>query len=158
MADRQDLEARVTDLRDREARVKDLRDLEAGVANLRDLEAEVAGLRNLEAGIVVPHKLNVGLRQILTDDLAALVAAGVVPLALNDRHAGLLPQAARRREAVGLGQSLGPGQSPFVDAAHGDAVHHAVGGEHLDEGGCPEPAVDVERLVVGRLATRHLIQ
>ena len=110
----------------------------------------------LEARVAVPHELNVGLGQVLADHLAALVAAGVVPLPVNDGHAGLLAQAALGGEAVRLGLTLGPGGGPLVDAADGDAVHGPVGGQHLDEGGGPEPAVDVEGLVVVSVTARHL--
>ena len=114
------------------------------------------GLGDLKAGVVVPDKLDVGLGQILADDLPPLVAAGVVPLAVNDGHAGLLAEAALRRESVRLGESLGPGGGPLIHSPHQDPVHGPVGGQHLDEGGGPEPAVDVEGLVVVRLAPGHL--
>jgi hypothetical protein len=121
---------------------------------LRYLEASALG--DLEAGIVVPHKLNIGLGQILADDLPPLMTTRVVPLAVNDGHAGLLPEAALGREAVRLGQSLGTEGRPLVDPADEDAVDGSVGGQHLDEGGGPEPAVDVQRLVVVGVAARHL--
>ncbi len=84
------------------------------------------------------------------------MTARVVPLAIDDGHAGLLPEAALGREPVRLGQSLGTGGRPLVDPADEDAVHGPVGGQHLDEGGGPEPAVNVQRLVVVGIAARHL--
>ena len=108
------------------------------------------------AGIVFSHELNVGGGQVLADDRPPVVTAGVVPLAVDDRHAGLLAEPAGRRETVRLGQALVAGGRPLVDADHKFSVDRTVGGQHLDQGGGPEPAVDVEGLVVGSLATRHL--
>ena len=107
-------------------------------------------LGNVDVGVLVPHELNIVLRQVLADNLPAAVAGGIVPLAVDHRHAGLLAQAAGRGKPVGL---VG---APLVHSLHKDSVDGAVSGQHLYQGGGPEPAVDVERLVVRSITPSHL--
>ena len=83
-----------------------------------------------------------------------------MPLAINDSHARLLTQATSRSEAIRLGQTLGTCLGPLVDSDDSDAVaveaDSSVGGQHLDQSGCPEPAIDAQWLVVGSIATIDL--
>ena len=96
------------------------------------------------------------LGQILAHDLPLVLARRVVPGAVDHGHARLLAEAAGGREAVGLGPALGPGFGPLVDPDDEAAVDGPVRGQHLDEGRGPEPAVDVERLVVRGLTPAYL--
>ena len=81
-----------------------------------------------------------------------VVTAGVVPLAINDGHARLLSQATGGSESVGLGETLGTRLGPLVDSDDSDPVavetHSPVGGQHLDQSGCPEPAIYAQWLVM----------
>ena len=104
--------------------------------------------------------MNVVGREVLAHDGPSVVAGGVVPGSLNDGHAGLLSQTSGRGEPVRLREALGAGLGPLVDSDDPDTVrietNRPVGRQHLDESGGPEPAVDVERLVVRGVAAVHL--
>ena len=118
------------------------------------------GSGNEDPWVVVSDKLDVVRREILAHDGPSVVAGGVVPGSVNDGHAGFLPQASSRCEPVRLRESLGAGFGPLVDSDDPDSVsietNRPVGGQHLDQGGGPEPAVDVERLVVRGVTAVHL--
>ena len=116
----------------------------------------MSGLGNVDVGVVVPDELDVAVGEVLAHDGPAAVAGRVMPLPADHGHARLLSQTTGRGEAIGLGLTLGPGQGPLIDPLDEDAVDWSVGGEHLDEGGRPEPAVDVEGLVVGGVTPSHL--
>jgi len=113
-----------------------------------------------DSRVVVSDKLNVVGRQVLTHDCSPVVTGGVVPGSVNDGHAGLLSQSSSRGEAVRLRETLGTSLGPLVDSDDPDTVsveaNRPVGGQHLDEGGGPEPAVDVERLIVWGVTAIHL--
>ena len=96
------------------------------------------------------------LGEVLAHDLPPVMTGGVVPGPVDHRHAGLLAQPAGGREPVRLTPALGAGRGPLVDTDGELAVDGSVRGQHLDEGGGPEPAVDVEGLVVRSLAAAHL--
>ena len=101
--------------------------------------------------VVVSDKLDVVAGQVLADDGSPVVTGGVVPGPVLDCHAGLLAQTPGRGEPVWLA-TIPAGLGPLVHSDDPDSVSveadGPVGGQHLDEGGGPEPAVDVERLVV----------
>ena len=84
------------------------------------------------------------------------MAADIMPFISNNSHAGLLSKASLGGEAIRLRHSLGAGGGPLVDALDEPAVDGTVGGQHLDEGAGPEPAVDVEGLVVRGITSGHL--
>lgn len=120
----------------------------------------VGGSRYEDPRVVVSDKLDVVGREVLAHDGSPVVAGGVVPGSVHDGHARFLSQTSSRCEAVRLRESLGPGLGPLVDSDDPDTVrvetHRPVGRQHLDQGGGPEPAVDVERLIVRGVATVHL--
>ena len=116
--------------------------------------------RNEDPRVVVSDKLDVVGRKILAHDGSPVVTGGVVPGPVNDGHAGLLSQASSGCEPIRLRDSLGAGLGPLVDSNDPDTVrietHRPVGRQHLDQGGGPEPAVNVERLIVRGVTAVHL--
>ena len=115
--------------------------------------------RDEDPGVVVSDKLDVVAGEILADDGSPVVTGGVVPGPVLDCHAGLLAQTPGRGEPVRL-DTIPAGLGPLVHSDDPDPVSveadGPVGGQHLDEGGGPEPAVDVERLVVRGVTPTHL--
>jgi len=113
-----------------------------------------------DVGILVPHELDVLIWQVLAHNCSPVMAGGVVPLSVDDRHARLLSQSALRSESIRLRLSLVSGLCPLVHSNHPHAIrvetNWTVGGKHLDKGGSPKPSVDVQRLVMVGIAAAHL--
>ena len=109
--------------------------------------------------VVVSDKLDVVWWEVLADDRSPVVTGGVVPGSLLHRHAGLLAQTSGRSEPVRLA-TIATCLGPLVDPDDPDPVSveadRPVGGQHLDQGGGPEPAVDIERLVVRSITATDL--
>ena len=79
-----------------------------------------------------------------------------MPFISNNSHTGLLSKTALGGEAIRLRHSLGAVCGPLVNAFDEPAVDRTVGGQHLDEGAGPEPAVNVKGLVVGGVTSCYL--
>ena len=116
-------------------------------------------LRNIDPWIIIPDKLNIPVRKIFTNNCSPIMAGGIVPGPVYHSHAGLLSQPSWGGEPVRLGNSLVPCLGPLVHTDHTDTVrvetNRTVGWQHLHQGGGPEPAVDIEWLIVGGVATTH---
>ncbi len=105
------------------------------------VKREISFLRDVDVGILVPDKVDVGLREILTDELPTLAASLVVPLeatepvkkqavvrgvkkwsqvnvspsVVDERHAGFVAESIGTNSSVGLGATVGTGLGPVVE-------------------------------------------
>lgn len=80
----------------------------------------VSSLRDEDSGVVVPHKVDVGRREVLADHHPPVVAGFVVPpqpiveLVVQQGHAGLVAPAVGLQGAIGLSLSGRAGGAPVV--------------------------------------------
>jgi len=118
------------------------------------------GSGDVDSWVLVPDELDVLGRKVLAHYRPPVMAGGIMPFLSNHCHAGLLAQPSLRGESIRLWPPLAPRAVPLVHPDHPHPVrvqpHRPVGGQHLHQGGGPEPAIDVEGLVVVCLAPRHL--
>jgi len=119
----------------------------------------VPHLGDSDVGVLLPHKVNVLVGQVLAHDESPVVALGVVPAepvpeeSVQQSHAGLSAETICLEETVRLGFVQGSSGGPAVELS---AIVN-VGLSHALERGGPEPASDVVRLEPRLVTPVHLL-
>ena len=117
-------------------------------------------LRNIDPWVIIPNKLYIPVRKIFAHDCSPIMTGGIVPGPSYHSHARLLSQPSGGSEPIWLGYTLVPCLGPLVDTDHTDTVrvetNRPVGWQHLYQSGGPEPAVDIQRLIVSCVTAVNL--